>query len=308
MAVCGLATSVKTQAQATQHEWKATLKVTDEIGRPLGGVNTKVYYLSTNAVVGLTDTNGVFIASHHDGSENLTFEAAKEGYYPFRLQYHLGRRYSLDKWNKVQSVILKKIGKPIPMYARNARIEIPSGENSLGFDLIAYDWVAPYGKGKQADLIFCPKRRWVSRNDFDASITITFANKGDGLAPVSAPPNQGSKLRLAAIAPLDSYISSISKTLSNTPANGWIDNERNGNNGQNYYFRIRTVLDGEGNVKSALYGKIYDDFALDPINSKTVKIFFTYYLNPEANSRNVEFDTEHNLFKNLSPRELVEQP
>ena len=47
---------------------------------------------------------------------------------------------------------------------------------------------------------------------------------------------------------------------------------------------VSTVLDANGNVKSALYGKIYGDF-----------MKFTYYLNPTPNSRNMEFDPKNNL-------------
>ncbi len=86
--------------------------------------------------------------------------------------------------------------------------------------------------------------------------------------------NQGSELRLSAKAPSEGYVPEFSKGLSHTPGNGWKDNERDGNKEQNYYFRVRTVLDEQGNVKSALYGKIYGDFALDPINSKTTWILF----------------------------------
>lgn len=205
-------------------------------------------------------------------------------------------------------MILKKIGEPIPMYVRKARISMPEVSKPIGFDLIEYDWIAPYGKGKQADLIFQAERRWVSRNDFDSTVKLTFSNPGDGLIPISVPVNQGSELRMSATAQSGGYISEFSKGLSHTPASGWKDNEREGNKEQNYYLRVRTVLDEQGNIKSALYGKIYDDFAIDPINSKTIKIFFTYFLNPTPNSRNIEFDPKQNLFKNLSPLEKVTAP
>jgi hypothetical protein len=222
--------------------------------------------------------------------------------------YELGFTYDPVTWNSTQTLVLKKIGQPIPMYARNARIEIPEVGKSIGFDLIEGDWVAPYGKGKQGDFIFQAERRWVSRNDFDSAIKLKFSNPNDGLVPVSVPLNQGSELRLSAIAPSDGYISELSKSLSHTPVNGWQDNERDGNKEQNYYLRVRTVLDEQGNVKSALYGKIHGDYALDPINSKTIKLFFTYYLNPTPNSRNVEFDPKRNMMKNLKPLEGVEAP
>jgi hypothetical protein len=64
-------------------------------------------------------------------------------------------------------------------------------------------------------------------------------------------------------------------------------------------------MDASGNVTSALYGKIYGDFSQD-IGNDAVR--FTYYLNPEPNSRNMEFDPKQNLFKNLPPLEQVTAP
>ncbi|MGH7991175.1 MAG: hypothetical protein ACREDS_13420 [Limisphaerales bacterium] len=71
---------------------------------------------------------------------------------------------------------------------------------------------------------------------------------------------------------------------------------------------MRTVLDENGRVKSAFYGKIYGDFTLDPINSKTTLILFTYYLNPTPNDRNVESDPSRNLFGNLPAMQRVKDP
>jgi hypothetical protein len=65
----------------------------------------------------------------------------------------------------------------------------------------------------------------------------------------------------------------------------------------NYYFRVRTKLDENGNVVSARYGKIYGDF-----------MQFSYYLNPTPNDRNVEFDPKQNLITSLKFDEGVSQP
>ena len=69
------------------------------------------------------------------------------------------------------------------------------------------------------------------------------------------------------------------------------------NKNLNFFFRVRTVLDERGNVKSANYGKIYGDF-----------MDLAYFFNPEPNSRNMEFDPTKNLMKNLGPSNHVQQP
>jgi len=304
-------------------KWNVVIKVVDDNGQPIAGADAWVAYglapsfrvsaknQEWDKLEGLTDTNGIFNASHSDTrSMSLGFHVRKFGYYPTDVSYNLAPAfaYNATNWNPSVTLVLKKIGKPISMYARKIQIEIPKTNLPIGFDLVEGDWVAPYGKGKQNDFIFQANRRWVNRNDFECTVKLNFSNRNDGLFPILIPFNQGSELRMSAIAPLGVYLPEISKSFSRTPANGWKDDERGGNKEQNYYFRIRTVLDGQGNVKDGSYGKIYDDFALDPINSKTTWILFTYYLNSTPNDRNVEFDIKQNLFKNLKPDEGVNSP
>ena len=66
---------------------------------------------------------------------------------------------------------------------------------------------------------------------------------------------------------------------------------------RNYYFRVRTQIDKDGNVMSALYGKLYSEFPK-----------LHYYLNPNDNDRNVEFDPRQNLFVNLPKEERQSEP
>jgi hypothetical protein len=134
---------------------------------------------------------------------------------------------------------------------------------------------------------------------------LTFHAPGDGLFAISMSPDQGSALRLPAVAPKDGYMAELSEQLNDTPSKGWEKSEKKD---QNYYFRVRTAKDDSGNIVSAHYGKIYGDFRIDAINSKTLLIFFQYYVNPTPNSRNVEFDPKQNLFKNLSNRQQVDSP
>lgn len=295
-----------------KHEWKVTLKVVDESGNPIAGAIASVGYFDHSqpaSIDGLTDSNGVFMASQNSFGGELGFSAKKPGYYPTREpSYNLDFDYKSTNWNPTPIIVLKKIGNPVPMYAKNARVEIPVINIAVGFDLEKGDWVSPFGAGVFPDLIFQAQRRWAGRHDFDCSVKITFSNQYDGLVPVSVPLAQGSDLRMAGTAPETGYIAAVSRSLSHTPAAAWVDNESQGNRDMNYYIRVRSSLDPNGNVRSALYGKIYGDFALDPMNSKTLKIFFTYYLNPQQNSRDVEYNPTRDLFKNLSMREEVREP
>jgi hypothetical protein len=78
---------------------------------------------------------------------------------------------------------------------------------------------------------------------------------------------------------------------------------------RHYFFRIRTVQDEKGQIQSALYGKIYQDIRLY-VGTRAPKpgIGFAYYLNPNPNDRNVEFDPKRNLFTKLKTEEQVTAP
>jgi len=191
------------------------------------------------------------------------------------------------------------------MYARDNNMDIPAKNTPVGFDLIAADWVVPYGKGTISDFIFTMTEKipFTKYNQpYDLTWTLSFPNKGDGIQSVIGPPlNQGSALRLPRYAPEAGYESPLVQQLS---LNG---NKRlNGADGedQNYFFRVRTVLDESGKVKSALYGKI-----AGPIQYWGNKdVHMIYYLNPTPNDRNMEFDPKKNLFKNLSDLQQVTAP
>ena len=233
----------QTSAQVTliEHEWNATIKVVDESGQPIEGANASIGYFSQShpkSIDGLTDTNGIFRASHRAYSGILGFTAEKAGFYLTREpSYELGFAYDQVKWNPTQELILKQIGKPIPMYARKAQIEIPIADKPIGFDLVIGDWVAPYGNGGRSDFIFKVQRRFVDWQDFESSFKLTFSNNGDGLAPLIIPSEQGSVLRMPAIAPEGGYEPEISQFFNHTPTKRW---EKSKKEDQNYYFRIRT--------------------------------------------------------------------
>ena len=75
----------------------------------------------------------------------------------------------------------------------------------------------------------------------------------------------------------------------------------------NYFFRVRTVKK-DNKIVSTNYGKIDRDIDFDIINSDTALLFFTYYLNPTPNDRNMEFDPKRNLLKGLKDAETVTNP
>ena len=287
-------------AQTSLHEWKVTLKIVDETGEPVVGAKASVGYYSHSVpalIDGLTDTNGFFMTSHSARSGILGFSARKAGYYTSREpSYDLGFTYDPARWNFTVTIILKQIVRQIPMYAKHVADGPPVFNAPVGYDLMIGDWVAPHGNGHTTDIIFSGALDQKAKSDFDYKLTVTFPKQGDGIQVFGlSAADKASELHSSHETPFDGYQPQVVRTMSRHPGEGTKEdmNDRN----RNYYFRVRTVLDENGNVKSALYGKIYGDF-----------MQFSYYLNPTPNDRNVEFDPKQNLLKGLKPLEQVTEP
>jgi hypothetical protein len=193
--------------------------------------------------------------------------------------------YDAERWNPSIRLVLKKIGMPTPMYAQHVDSQPPVNNKPVGYDLAVGDWIAPHGKGQTSDIIFLRQFSKRSRFDYDSTLTVSFPNAGDGIQQFAVEPDEGvSDLCSPRQAPSGGYMAKVERVnISHPPETVKWDYDPN----RKYFFRVRTVLDEKGNVKSALYGKIYGDF-----------MHFTYYLNPTPNDRNIEFDPKQNLLPN----------
>jgi hypothetical protein len=293
--------TAQTSAQVTliEHEWNATMKVVDETGQPIEGAKASIGYFSKSqpkSIDGLTDTNGIFRASHRAYSGILGFTAEKAGFYMTREpSYELGFTYDYSIWNPTQTIVVRRINNPIPMCAKSLNTHLPILDKPVGYDLLVGDWVGLYGNGVNADILF--KGHFDKRDDGESDFTLTvdFPQNGDGIQEFKVPDiEKGSALHSLYNAPVDGYQSQWVQTDNRKPRRP-IDTNRDPS--RNYYFRVRTVIDDRGNIVSAHYGKIYGDF-----------MRFKYYFNPTPNDRNVEFDPKRNLMKNLGPLEGVSEP
>ena len=150
------------------------------------------------SITGQTDTNGMFSAEA-EGNPSGSCSARKEGYYPtlgvdFMFTNVVGDRW--EPWNPTLEIVLRKIGKPMPMFAKRVEAFIPLMNEPVGFDLEKGDWVVPYGKGDVKDFTFLFRGRFASARDRDEALQITFSGPKDGIQGISASPSHGSQLRL----------------------------------------------------------------------------------------------------------------
>jgi hypothetical protein len=224
-------------------------------------------------------------------------------------------------WNPLVELRVDRIVNPVPMYARNVRDrKIPEVGTHVGFDLLVGDWVEPFGQGKTPDFVFrveVAQPVWITNWYLnsprpyalrDDRLTLTFANRGDGIQPAGGNPHAG--LLLPRLAPTNGYEPTIAehkydKVTSAVKSEIEYRHYTDAQPGNNYFFRVRTKMNENGNITNALYGKIYGKFSPD---FEHKRITFTYYIDPDSNSRNMEFDPKQNLFTNLPPLERVSAP
>ena len=296
---------------------RLTIRVLDEAKQPLPSTTVKLYFTTfSNGVPadirqGLTDASGLFSGEGYLWHKSdLGQSIERPGYYSgVCLTKFTGQTNNPSNrwlpWDATFSTILRPKINPIAMLAKSGWIEMPATNELCGYDLEKGDWVAPHGKGIVADLVFNLARRYISQEDFEVKLEVTFSNPLDGIQEIEMPEEgRNSTFRWPRNALETGYQPKINFNFGHLP-DRWI--MQSGRESQMFFFRVRTV-ERDGKIVSALYGKIKGGLELAPFDSKTSKVKLTYYLNPTSLDRNMEFDPQKNLFKNLPGMEQVKEP
>lgn len=291
-----------------------SVTVSDEANKPVANAEVVAWFPHIYGAGASPKGESVQVPTERNGrvvlkgktAGSVSFGARKEGYYETsggKIDFP-GMHQRGEPLKAEREVVLKAIRNPIPMYARPFKeMKLPALNAPFGFDLEVGDWVAPHGAGRTADIIFEVSGRYASYRDHDLTLNVTFPNEGDGLVEFEGSPNVGSQLRSGHLAPENGYRPGLTlrkKALYEQKSSEWLNESKPGSN---YYLRVRTVLDDDGKVVSANYGKIYGNIEfLDFVQAEAV------YFNPTANDRNIEFDTRQNLAEPKSFREQVRMP
>jgi hypothetical protein len=273
--------------------WAVKVTVVDEGGRPIEDADVLLNFLlseGANLYAGLTSDKGVVKAMRR-GTLQLIVEVTKEGFYD---TFFKGTRGDQEV-----KVVLRDKKNPIPMYARKTHLHAGNKEARglwVAYDLIAGDYLPPWGKGLNKDFETKYTYEKVDLSNLRYDLSIRFPNVGDGLVEYKSI-DYTSKFRSGYWAPNSGYKNNLEyyRYRSNTGSEEIHDT--NFVPSRKYYFRIRTKMDEDGNVISALYGKLYSEFPK-----------LHYYLNPNDNDQNVEFDPRQNLFVNLPKEERQFEP
>ncbi len=285
---------------AGERSFRVTLRVVDDEGKPLPEANARVSFEHVHAAKeservgaskGITDAEGRVTLEGKTGEASVGYDAEMPGHYQtWGLRYNFTgtKMFRWQPWNPTIEVVLKRKKNPVPMYAKRLALSLPKLDEQVGYDLVVGDWVIPNGQGKVSDMIFMGELHQGGDRKFDWKLRVTFSNPGAGIQRFM-PDSESAGFRSAYKAPDEGYLSEWKLRRWRT---GPAEPEKTTFDGKaGYYFRVRTVLDRDGKVVKALYGKIYGDF-----------FDMVYYLNPDS-TRNMEFDPKKNLLEWAKPRE-----
>lgn len=311
-ALLGIAAAAVVKNKVEMPSARLTVKVMDEQGAPMPGASVTLTFMDPATrngvpVEGSTNAEGVYSGEGQtDGA--MGGMVNKEGYYRggFSFKGFTGLENGRwQPWDATYTTNLRPILNPVPFYAKMGWVEIPLIDKPCGYDLEKGDWVVPYGKGLVSDLVFVLQRRYVSRQDFDVKVSVSFSNKLDGIQEAQMPEiGRYSAFKWPRFAPESGYSSTLNNNFGCDLKIGFT---QSASEEQMYLIRVRTV-EQNGHVVSALYGKIRGGLLLAPSNSKTCKVELNYYLNPTPLDRNMEFDPAKNLFPKLKDEEKPRDP
>jgi len=255
---------------------------------------------------GTTDTNGVCTLQGKSDGE-IIWNVKKPGYYDYykAIEFTGVAFGRLQPWGKQYDVTLRRIVKPIAMYAGVMAAKVPELSKPFGFDLMKADMVAPYGKGEVADFIikmessdakvppgYYEKYPRIKKRK-NETLAVSFSRPDDGIQIFYYPArcSGGSFFRSPRYAPETGYATNFVSICCEDEGNRHDDR---GREDQNYIFRVRTMRDEHGAITNAFYGKIYG-----PFNYNAPFATCIYYLNPTSLDRNLEFDRTKNLLQGV---------
>jgi hypothetical protein len=146
-----------------------------------------------------------------------------------------------------------------------------------------------------------------SSRDYEGNLEIKFVGPFNGILE-NDNNFEASQFSFPRYAPGYGFMTNWLYQVGQDPASGYYG-ERGPGGDKSYFIRTRSVTNEHGELIEALYGKIYGQIRIRGVARQEAPfVIFTYYLNPTPNDRNMEFDPNRNLFRNLSSREQVTRP
>jgi hypothetical protein len=248
---------------------KECLRVIDQDGHPVvgakirGGMITGDRHNDHVLIRGITDTNGEFVVQGKC-TNRIRCGITMNEYYASEFElpdYANSHTFRDGKWYPYGSrhtIVLKKIINPQPMSYHDLRtsFKVPVYEEWVGFDCVKFDFVSPYGKGVENDMLLRFALKNPSENDYHMMMEVTFTNNLYAGA-YEMGKTQMSEFKSVYHADTNAvYRQSFLYRYDRAP--GMTPKYTNQLSDDKYLvFRTRTKVDAKGRLVSALYGKIY---------------------------------------------------
>ncbi len=251
---------------------KECLRIVDQDGVPVsganlwGGLQTGDGYNDFTPIRGISDTNGEYVIEGKC-TDRIRCDITLDGYYASEFELtDYGHTHSIGggRWlpyGSKRKIVLNKILNPIPLCCHNSRtsFRIPVYNEWVGFDFERFDFVRPHGQGLEKDMMLRFALDNPSRDDYHMSMEVSFTNNPYA-GIYELPRNKSSELESVYHADTNAfYQQSIAYRFDRCP--GKVPRYTQQLTSQNYLvFRTRTMVDVEGKLVSAHYGKIYGDW------------------------------------------------
>lgn len=294
--------------------------IDEETGKPVSGASVNCSYSCINFDIvsgpkantswyrNTGNDNVLWIWGHGNApSVNAWIDTPPKGYYRGRsaensfwgISFFCPIPIWLPPFHNLRVGVLKQLN-PIPMYSGSVvapyyfdypkAIEKRSNwTEKVSYDCIVGDWCAPYGQGQTNDLVFTYRYDYFGNgtNQWGNPVTyyrlerkLTFSNPDDGFQPFSRENITGGRPS-DLLAPSEGYLPESTSYYGESIDHGW---QVSDDTHAQFYFRIRTKRDANGNLSGGNYGEISGRY------SGYLGLQMGYILNPNPLDPNLEFN------------------
>ena len=292
------------QAQRTGAKFKVIYHIVDDEGHALK--NQQIRYACQNDYPRkrwegyvTTDMDGVAVVKDKVGSQ-MTIGVYNKDYYVSwdKIQFHCRAGVSPlvkdGKWQpygEKRTLVVKRKKNPVEMNWHSGVFRAPVTNEWVGLDLECGQWCKPYGGGKFEDVKVKFSGEVIDNFTWDTVTEISFTNVPyAGYYEMSKDGYSDMKSCYAAstndVSYVDRTMTFISHGARGIPPNRQTTDKLAGD--KYIIFRTRCVVDGEGKLVSAHYGKICGE-----MGGGLLKLMFRgndngIYFNPTSNDPNLE--------------------
>ena len=197
----------------------------------------------------------------------------------------------LSEHSKSYAFTLRRKRNPTTLYYAKPSLaqKLPKGSGEFGFDLLMYDWVAPYGDGKVADF-YVQREETTTNGQRTASCGIVFRGDGNG-AYVRKKVKTTSDFETD----YEADTNGVYQTYFPVRRFPWPGNPKYTESAivkEDEYIVMRTRV--EKNAKGEII-KAHYSVMLGPVRIDELFDWWIYYFNPTPNDPNLEKDLKRNI-------------